>query len=478
MGQSVAANPKHIRAVIALLGLDDAKPSKRPSVKRTLTTESLIELENEKTCVLLCSVAVCNVTVPFSCSGRCVRSFRTPDSGHPLWSTLRLPACLLNPPPLEICGCGSRVTLSPPRVDYDHLCLPSLRSERAGKSWKWNAHQRVSFTRETLCRPSLPTRIRWARAQAKPELKECTASDPTRSWPRPQLPATVGTCTQTWIKQTSCQHGTGHPLARVWPSPAPNHKVQLQKKTHSPGLPAVWSTLTFPRCHTTHSEHHCQVLLPQKGIESRAPLPSTAETNKQVQTQETPQKKTCNSRPQPKGSFSQREKGLQPGATESISDSVTHAAAWLWSGQLPSPASHHTDIVQTGSVHAHGHSNKQTVLDVTQRRPPQLHTIAYFPLWKLQEQIRNREDVVTVACSPCLRRPQLVSPEKDRGEEERKPTQARGVATSAAAHELDGWSFCSCQVAFGLCCVRGENSDAPYHVHDHVMEILMKTTIS
>ena len=42
------ANPKYIRDVIAVLGLEEAKPVTTPSVKRTPTTESLVELENER----------------------------------------------------------------------------------------------------------------------------------------------------------------------------------------------------------------------------------------------------------------------------------------------------------------------------------------------------------------------------------------------------------------------------------------------
>ena len=49
-GYSVEANPKCIRDVIAVLGLEDARPVARPIVKRT-TTESLVELENEKRAV-------------------------------------------------------------------------------------------------------------------------------------------------------------------------------------------------------------------------------------------------------------------------------------------------------------------------------------------------------------------------------------------------------------------------------------------
>ena len=47
-GYSVEANPKYIRDLIAVLGLEEAKPVTTPSVKRTPTTESLLELENER----------------------------------------------------------------------------------------------------------------------------------------------------------------------------------------------------------------------------------------------------------------------------------------------------------------------------------------------------------------------------------------------------------------------------------------------
>ena len=50
-GYSVEANPKYIRDVIAVLGLEEAKPVATPSVKRTPTTESLAELENERQAV-------------------------------------------------------------------------------------------------------------------------------------------------------------------------------------------------------------------------------------------------------------------------------------------------------------------------------------------------------------------------------------------------------------------------------------------
>ena len=42
------ANPKYIRDVVAVLGLEEAKPETTPSVKRTPATESLVELENER----------------------------------------------------------------------------------------------------------------------------------------------------------------------------------------------------------------------------------------------------------------------------------------------------------------------------------------------------------------------------------------------------------------------------------------------
>ena len=47
-GYSVEANPKYIRNVINVLGLEEAKPVMTPSVKRTPTTESLVELEGER----------------------------------------------------------------------------------------------------------------------------------------------------------------------------------------------------------------------------------------------------------------------------------------------------------------------------------------------------------------------------------------------------------------------------------------------
>ena len=47
-GYSVEANPKYIRNVTNVLGLEEAKPVMTPSVKKTPTTESLVELESER----------------------------------------------------------------------------------------------------------------------------------------------------------------------------------------------------------------------------------------------------------------------------------------------------------------------------------------------------------------------------------------------------------------------------------------------
>ena len=47
-GYSVEANPKYIRNVINVLGLEKAKPVMTPSVKRTPMIESLVELEGER----------------------------------------------------------------------------------------------------------------------------------------------------------------------------------------------------------------------------------------------------------------------------------------------------------------------------------------------------------------------------------------------------------------------------------------------
>ena len=50
-GHLVEANPKYIRDVIAVLGLEDSRSVSTPSVKRTPTTESLVELETERRAV-------------------------------------------------------------------------------------------------------------------------------------------------------------------------------------------------------------------------------------------------------------------------------------------------------------------------------------------------------------------------------------------------------------------------------------------
>ena len=50
-GYSVEANPKYIQNVMNVLGLEEAKPVMTPSVKRTPTTESLVELEGERRAV-------------------------------------------------------------------------------------------------------------------------------------------------------------------------------------------------------------------------------------------------------------------------------------------------------------------------------------------------------------------------------------------------------------------------------------------
>ena len=50
-GYSVEVNPKYIRDVIAVLGLGDSRLVATPSVKRTPTNESLVELENDKRAV-------------------------------------------------------------------------------------------------------------------------------------------------------------------------------------------------------------------------------------------------------------------------------------------------------------------------------------------------------------------------------------------------------------------------------------------
>ena len=47
-GYSNEENPKYIRDVIAVLVLEDSRPVAAPCVQSTPTTESLVELENEK----------------------------------------------------------------------------------------------------------------------------------------------------------------------------------------------------------------------------------------------------------------------------------------------------------------------------------------------------------------------------------------------------------------------------------------------
>ena len=66
-GYSVEANPKYIRDVIAVLGLEDSRDVPTPSVKRTPTTESLVELENEKTSRVQDSRGKAVVHVPGAC---------------------------------------------------------------------------------------------------------------------------------------------------------------------------------------------------------------------------------------------------------------------------------------------------------------------------------------------------------------------------------------------------------------------------
>ena len=56
-GYSVEANPKYIRNVITVLGLEEAKLVTTPSVKRTPTMESLVELEGERR-ALFCTVVM------------------------------------------------------------------------------------------------------------------------------------------------------------------------------------------------------------------------------------------------------------------------------------------------------------------------------------------------------------------------------------------------------------------------------------
>ena len=47
-GYHIEANPKYIRDVIAMFGLEDSRPRATASVKRTPTTESLVEQENDE----------------------------------------------------------------------------------------------------------------------------------------------------------------------------------------------------------------------------------------------------------------------------------------------------------------------------------------------------------------------------------------------------------------------------------------------
>ena len=65
-GYSVEAIPKHIRDVVAVLGLEDSRPVSTPYVKRTPTTESLVELENKKRAVY--RTAVGNLLYMTSCT--------------------------------------------------------------------------------------------------------------------------------------------------------------------------------------------------------------------------------------------------------------------------------------------------------------------------------------------------------------------------------------------------------------------------
>ena len=53
---SDAANPKYIQNVITVLGLEDAKAAATPSLKRTQTTESLVQLQNERRAVYTTAV--------------------------------------------------------------------------------------------------------------------------------------------------------------------------------------------------------------------------------------------------------------------------------------------------------------------------------------------------------------------------------------------------------------------------------------
>ena len=63
-GYPVVANPKYIRNVINVLGLEEAKPVMTSSVKRTPTTESLVELEGERRAMYTTVVEKTVVHVP------------------------------------------------------------------------------------------------------------------------------------------------------------------------------------------------------------------------------------------------------------------------------------------------------------------------------------------------------------------------------------------------------------------------------
>ena len=64
------ANPKYIRDVIAVLGWEEAKPVTTPSVKRTPTTESLVELENERRAMYRTVGCTCTRNEQTSCTAR------------------------------------------------------------------------------------------------------------------------------------------------------------------------------------------------------------------------------------------------------------------------------------------------------------------------------------------------------------------------------------------------------------------------
>ena len=64
---SVEANPKCIRDVMAVVGLEDSRPLATPSVKRPSTTESLVELDKEKRPCTGQPWESCCVCVPGAC---------------------------------------------------------------------------------------------------------------------------------------------------------------------------------------------------------------------------------------------------------------------------------------------------------------------------------------------------------------------------------------------------------------------------